>query len=81
MIPEKLPLTSVLSVMGGLGLAGFLWYLNLFEPAEPPAPSATKIWQLPSCPLEVILQDGTRWAKPDWSAPNCRAAIGWRMEP
>lgn len=38
-----------------------------------------KLWEMPSCPRELTLQDGTRWAKPDWSEPKCRATIGWEV--
>lgn len=37
----------------------------------------TTTWTLPSCPRELTLQDGSRWAPPFWSNPTCRATISW----
>lgn len=39
-----------------------------------PAP-AMATWVLPSCPRELTLQDGSRWAPPWWSDPGCKASI------
>lgn len=38
-------------------------------------------WDLPSCPQELTLQNGSRWAMPAWSEPACEATIEWTVTP
>lgn len=45
-----------------------------------PAP-AMATWTLPSCPRELTLQDGSRWAPPRWSEPGCKASIIYTVPP
>lgn len=39
------------------------------------------LWDLPSCPRELTLQDGTRWALPAWSAEGCESTIIYTVRP
>lgn len=67
----------------------FLWIASTLIPAavlfamivvSAEEDESGETWNLHSCPLELILQDGSRYAKPDWSLPGCRAVIGWRVK-
>jgi hypothetical protein len=44
-----------------------------------PAPAMTT-WDLPSCPREITLQDGSRWSPPTWSDAGCKASIIWMQQ-
>ena len=63
---DLLILLSACTIGGLLGLA--------IAGAQEPE---SETWTLPSCPLEITLRDGTRWAKPQWAEPECKAVIGW----
>lgn len=46
-----------------------------------PTELGTATWALPSCPRELTLQDGSRWAMPQWSEPGCSAEIEFKVTP
>jgi hypothetical protein len=42
---------------------------------------APVVWTMPGCPMEVTLQDRTRWAPPFWSDARCEAVLIWYGPP
>jgi hypothetical protein len=66
---------SLASAAVGGALIGIL--LSVFAPSQAESKADASTWTLPSCPRELTLQDGSRWAMPAWAEPGCRAVIGW----
>jgi hypothetical protein len=69
------PLFATLAVL--LGLFAWEQYARRNTVVLP----AVATWDLPSCPQELTLQNGSRWAMPAWSEPSCEATIEWTQQP
>ncbi len=65
-------LLLILAYLIGVGCG-----VKLAKATAPEYLLADTTWTLPSCPRELTLQDGSRWAPPAWSEPGCKAEIYW----
>lgn len=65
----------------GLGI-GFVFFSDSSNPTPQDTLADNQVmWDLPTCPRELTLQDGSRWAPPSWGDPRCDASIIYTVEP